>query len=341
MTLSRKPDYSHMRNTFSAEHAQHGTAAHYGAGHFPVVPEAWTIKQVDEHISKNGGDFDEVDYIYVQNSAEKLVGVLSIRDLFRYAPTTPIKSVMKKEIIYVRPDTHRERIAHLALQHNLRAIPIVKQGKLVGVIVTNKILHIINRTLHEHILSFSGVHHAHLDYEDTMHIPIRESIVHRAPWLLIGLVGVIIAAGIMDQFASVLDEHLIVAFFIPAILYMSNALGTQNQTLYIRDISIMGKELKTIPYFVRTLIISIIISLMIAMIVYGIVFLLWKGNGETLVISAAIFATLMISSITSFITAYLFQKTGHDPALGSGPLATIISDVTSIILYFVIVAVLL
>lgn len=341
MTLSRKPDTLEMRSTFSAENTSRGTAAHYGAGHFPVVPDTWTVKQVDEHISNNGGDFDEVEYIYVQNSAEKLVGVISIRDIFRYAPTTPIKSFMHKEIIYVRPDTHRERIAHLALQHNLRAIPIVKQGKLVGVIVTNKILHIINRTLHEHILSFSGVHRAHLDYEDTMNIPIRESIVHRAPWLLIGLVGVIVAAGIMDQFARVLDEHLIVAFFIPAILYMSNALATQNQTLYIRDLSIMGKELKTIPYFVRTLTISLIISLMIASIVYGIIFLLWKGNGETFVISAAIFATLMISSITSFVTAYAFQKTGHDPALGSGPLATIISDVTSIILYFVIVAVLL
>lgn len=323
------------------ERADKELAGHYVSERFPVVPDSWTLRQVDEYISENGGDFDALDYIYAVNTAKKLTGVISIRELFRLSPQTSLKSVMKRDIITISPDTHREKIARLALQHNLRAIPIVKNGKLEGVILTNKILHIINRALREHIISFSGVHRSHLDYEDTMHIPISESILHRAPWLIIGLIGVVVAAGIIDRFEYLLNTHIILAFFIPAILYMSNALGTQNQTLYIRDISLMGRELKTMPYFIRTLAISFVISLIIGGLVYGATTLIWNENTAAYVIALAIFATLMISSITSFATTFVFKKTGHDPAMGSGPLATIISDVTSIVVYFMIVSALL
>jgi magnesium transporter len=165
--------------------------------------------------------------------------------------------------------------------------------------------------------------------------------LHRAPWLIIGLIGVIAAAGIIDRFEYVLNEHLILAFFIPAILYMSNALGTQNQTLYIRDIFLMGKDLQTIPYFVRTLTISFVISVLIGGLVYAATTFIWHENTTAFVIGLAIFATLMISSITSFATTLVFKKMKQDPAMGSGPLATIISDVSSIIVYFIIVSALL
>ncbi len=330
------------RNRPSArERADKDLAAHYVSERFPIVSENWTMGQVDDYISRNGSNFDALDYIYAVNTTKKLMGVISIRDLFRHPPQVALKSVMKRDMITITPDTHREKIARLALQHNLRAIPIVENGKLEGVILTSKILHIINRTLHEHIISFSGVHRSHLDYEDTMHIPVLESILHRAPWLIIGLIGVIFAAGIINQFESVLNEHLILAFFIPAILYMSNALGTQNQTLYIRDIFIMGKDLQTIPYFVRTLTISFLISTLIGGLVYGATSFIWHENTTAFVIALAIFSTLMISSITSFATTLAFKRMKLDPAMGSGPLATIVSDVTSIIVYFAIVSLLL
>lgn len=323
------------------ERADKDLAGHYVSERFPVVSENWSMGQVDEYISRHGSEFDALDYIYAVNTHQKLMGVISIRDLFRHSTQTLLKNVMKRDMITISPDTHREKIARLALLHNLRAIPIVKNGKLEGVILTNKILHIINRTLREHILSFSGVHHAHLDYDDTMQIPILESIIHRIPWLIFGLVGVIIAAGIIDRFESVLDAHLILAFFIPAIVYMSDALGTQNQTLLIRDMAVMGKELKIIPYFLKTTIISTVISSLIGILVYVATTLIWGESTTAFVIALAMFCTLMISSASSVITTVLFKKLGQDPALGSGPFATIISDVTSIIVYFIIVSALL
>lgn len=316
-------------------------AGHFASEQFPVVPDYWTLNDVDEYISQNGSLFDAIDYVYVVNEKNKLVGVISIKDLFRYPLSTSVKKIMKRDIITVSPDAHKEKIARLTLEHNLRAIPIVKNGQLEGVILTHKILHILNQALHEHIISFSGVHRSHLEYENTMRVPLLESILHRAPWLIIGFFGVIVAAGIIDQFEYILDEHIVFAFFIPAILYMSNALGTQNQTLLIRDLALMGKELPIGKYFVKTILISAIVSLIISTLVYGATSIIWNENTAGGVIALAMFITLMISSASSLATTIIFKKMKQDPALGSGPFATIISDVSSILIYFLIVSTLL
>jgi magnesium transporter len=174
-----------------------------------------------------------------------------------------------------------------------------------------------------------------------MHVPLLESILHRAPWLIIGLFGVIVAAGIIDQFEYVLDKHIIFAFFIPAILYMSNALGTQNQTLLIRDFALMGKELNIGKYVLKTMVISAVVSAVISILVYGATSLIWNENTAGGVIALAMFITLIISSAISLTTTIIFKKMKQDPALGSGPFATIISDVSSILIYFLIVSTLL
>jgi len=312
-------------------------AINYITDKIPIVLDSYTISQTYNFINKNIHLFDTIDYIYVVNNKKNLVGVLSIKKLFEYSKRTKIKNIMQKEIISASPDTEKGKVGNLALKHGIKAIPIVEKNKLLGVILTNKILSIINRTLHENILYFAGVHKSHLEYEDTMHVPLPLTLFHRIPWLVIGLLGVLFAAGFISKFEAILDKHLILAFFIPAIVYMSDALGTQHQTLFIRDLAVFGKELKLLPYLLRQILIGFIIGLFIGIIVFLIVSFFWKESYIALIVALAIFITLVISSITSLITTLLFKVFKQDPALGSGPFATIISDVLSIIIYFIIV----
>lgn len=314
-------------------------AAHYMVQNFPRVLDTWNIAEIQLYLRKKS-TFESTNYVYVVDVHEKLVGVISLHKVFAH-PDLPIRRLMKKEIITVSPDTHLERVAKLAVEYNLRAVPVVKRGALLGVIETQKILSILNRALHEHLLTFGGVHKAHLDYDDTMKIPLFTSITHRLPWLLIGLLGVIVAAAIIDQFASVLNRHLILAFFIPGIVYMSSALGTQNQTMLIRDLAVMGKELKIHAYVFRTTVISLSMSIVIGAIVFALTSLVWGETNVAFVIAIAMFVTLMVSSFTSLLTTLLFKHFKQDPALGSGPFATIVSDLSSIIIYFMIVSLLL
>ncbi len=316
-------------------------AAHYVSERFPVVSDTLTVGEAHEYLNTHSSDLDAIDYIYMVNARKKLTGVVSIRSIFTHPSRTPLRNITKKEIITVSPEAHREKVARIALQNNLRAIPIVKNQRLEGVILTHKLLSIINQTLHERLLTISGIHHDHLAYDDTTKIPVLESTLHRIPWLVIGLIGIFIAAGVINQFESVLNEHLIVAFFIPAILYMSNALGSQNQILLIRDLGWMGKDFKTGPYLIKTMSIALVLSAIIGALVYGITALIWGDPTISFVIALAMSATLLVSAASSLLTTLAFRALHQDPATGSGPFATIISDVTSILIYFLIVSVML
>jgi magnesium transporter len=316
-------------------------AAHYVTERFPVVHEQDTVGDVIEYIREHSKEFQVIDYIYVVNETKQLVGTLSIRTLFTHPNKAFVSKVMKREIISVTPETRIDAVARLALQHHLRGIPVLKKKKLEGVILTHEILHIINRSLHEKLLRFSGIHVNHLDYEDWMKVPLWESVVHRVPWLFVGLLGVLLAAGVIDSFQELLRENLILTFFIPAILYMSNALGVQNQTLLIRDLALQGRELNIGKYAGKTLLIGAIISAILGVSVYGIILLAWGEPTYAFVIGLAMGATILISSLTSITITLVFRALKHDPAFGSGPLATILSDVSSILVYFLIVSLLL
>lgn len=282
-----------------------------------------------------------IDYIYVVDRNENLIGVLSFKDLFIHHKKTKIRDFIKRDVVTVSPHTDIERAAKIALTHNVKALPVVERGKLLGVIISEKIHSTVNKALREHILQFAGIHTSHLEYENTLEVPLFKTIYHRVPWLVIGLIGIIITAGVISFFDSILNEYLILAFFIPAIVYMSAALGTQHQTLLIRDLAILGKNLRFGFYFSKQMLVSLIIGIMIGSLVFLIVSLIWKETFIAFIVALSIFIALIITSFTSLVTTMAINRLGMDPALGSGPFATVLSDLTSVIIYFVIATILL
>ena len=283
---------------------------------------------------KRGKKFETIDYVYVLNDKEILVGVISIQELFNRSSNTRVNKIMKRKIVKIDPETDQEKVAHLSLKHGIKAIPVVEKGKLLGVVTAQDILHILNKSLHEDILHFAGIHKSHLNYENTTKVPLFLAVLHRLPWLIVGLVGIMIAAAFIGIFKLTLENYIILAFFIPAIVYMSGALGTQHQTLFVRDLAIMGKELNFVAYFLRQTFIAIILGLLISSLTMLGIFLFWNEFFAGVVITISLFMALMTTNFTSLITTFFLYKLGKDPALGSGPLATVISDMTSIVIYF-------
>lgn len=297
------------------------------------VKEKSTITSIIKKL-KEGKHFEIIDYVYILDDNERLVGVISIRELFTYPSKTRVDKIMKRNLITINPETDQEKVAHIALKHGIKAVPVVEKGKLLGVVTPQKILHILNKSLQEDILHFAGIHRSHLQYENTIKVPLHQAIIHRVPWLIIGLIGIIFAAIFISIFESVLNKHLILAFFIPAIVYMSNALGTQNQTLLVRDLSLLGKELNIGYYFFRQMIISLFLGLIICSLAFLGILFFWKTPFIAFVISISMFVAIIITGLTSLIMTLIINKFGQDPALGSGPFSTIVSDITSIVIYF-------
>ena len=321
------------------EKYKNGAVAYKMTTDIVKVSQDSTMKDVLGILSRDVRKFEMIDYIYVIDSKGKLLGVLSLSEIFKNPGPTRVSKVMTRRVIAVSPAENEERVAHLALKHGIKSIPVVQWGKLLGAVPAESIMHIINRSLQKNILSFAGIHKSHLKFENVMDAPLMTSIKHRIPWLLIGLLGIIVTAAFIDIFEGLLASHLILAFFIPAIVYMSDGLGTQHQTLFIRDLAISKFSMSR--YFWRQTLIALGIGLILSVITYGSVQVFWGESYIGLIISIAMFITLLASSTSSLLTTYLIFRAGGDPALGGGPLATIISDFSSVVIYFLLASVML
>ena len=294
------------------------------------VSEAYNLLRKKSDIS------EIMDYVYVTEKNKELVGVFSIKDIFRYPLNTPVKTFMKTKVITTSARTEIETVAHLALKHGIKALPILEENKIVGVVSSKNILQILNKSLRKDSFHFVGIHKSHLEYENTMQAPVMESVIHRAPWLISGLIGILAIAAFIGIFENTLEENLILAFFIPVIVYICGALCTQIETLLVRDMTVMGKDLKLRKYVLKQGTISVIIALMMSALLFIVISSFWGDRQIASVISLAAFLSLTLTTLTSFFIIFGIKKLGGDPALGGGPFGTVVSDSMAIIVYLLV-----
>ena len=156
---------------------------------------------------------------------------------------------------------------------------------------------------------------------------------HRLPWLLIGLLGAMASAVIIGAFEEQLEKKVLLAFFVPAVVYMADAVGTQTEAVVIRGLSV-GVKLR--PILGRELLTGEMIGLVIGAVFFPFALLVWDDAGTATAVALALVASCSIATILAMALPWMFQRAGSDPAFGSGPLATVVQDLVSIAVYLAI-----
>ncbi len=153
----------------------------------------------------------------------------------------------------------------------------------------------------------------------------------RLPSLMIGLLMGILLSFVTSRFEEVLAKNIHVAFFIPFIVYMADAVGTQTQSIYIRDLK-SGKA-KFKRYLIKEASLGLFIGLVTAVIT-GVITNMWFSNiSLTLAVSISMFLTVLSSPIVALFIVELFSLEHSDPAVGAGPIATVVQDTLSVLIY--------
>jgi len=180
-----------------------------------------------------------LNYIYIIDRERKLAGVLSLKDVFQKSEESKIENLMAKDVIKARPHTDQERVAILALRHNLKSVPVVdKRDIFLGVVPSDVILEILHSENVEDILRFAGISKRGATLNETLQAPVSVLTKIRLPWLIFGLFGGLFAAQIVTFFEGSLRIHFVLAAFIPLIVYMADAVSVQAQTLFIRSLAL-------------------------------------------------------------------------------------------------------
>ncbi len=171
-------------------------------------------------------------------------------------------------------------------------------------------------------------------YADDNYEPIHTLFKLRLPALVIWLILGIGISFVTSRFEAVLEKNVQVAFFLPFIVYIADAIGTQTETIYSRNLK-TGKA-KFGHYLHKETVLGIVFGILFGLISGAIA--LVRLHNELLAISVGIatFSAIAIAPIVALIVTHIFQRLHRDPAASSGPVTTVIQDMTSVIIYGVV-----
>jgi len=167
---------------------------------------------------------------------------------------------------------------------------------------------------------------------------IDHLIEHRIPWLVLGLLGGIISTVIISNYEEILSSDIRIAFFITVIVYLSDAVGSQTESVYVRALA-GGKKIDIKKYLFRESLIGSGLGILSGLAMFVFVLFWMKSLTIATTVGLTMLINLSIAPVLAILIPSLINKEKMDPALGAGPISTIIQDMISILVYFLIASV--
>jgi len=310
----------------------------YVTNDFPKALITEHIADIKTRINSRTNFYDKFEYMYFVNQRNQLAGVIPIIKLLELSDKAVLAEHITtlSEVKYCTVKNTIEEAIHKALHFGFTAMPVVDENKcLLGILSAKTLLRMEAKMLESRGYRYSGFVHKDTLYTLAASGSVYNLVLARVPWLLLGALGGLVAAQYVGFFEATLEQNIILAFFIPTIVYMSDAAGTQTETLFIRTIAISEKT-KLAAYFIRDMLVTTCLGSLVGAFLCGAVYL-WKHDLQiSLIIGLSMCLGITLSSPVAMTIPMLLRKLGKDPAVGSGPLATIIQDVVSLMVYFAV-----
>ena len=306
------------------------TAGGLMALEYVAVREDATVQDAIEKIREMHKEVKNVYYLFVVDSDDKLVGVVSLKDLVVEPPDRKIKEIMNPDVISVRVDTDQEEIYHIVKKYNLVAIPVVdEKGRLVGRITHDDVIDVIERETDEDINLMAGI----INQEIAEDSPLKISKA-RLPWLMGALFGEIVAAFVISRFESSLNRIIALSFFIPVIMAMGGATGNQAATIVVRGLATGDITLLGIGKRVWLEIRASILNGIICGIILGFVVSIWLKDPKLGSIVAFILVVIIFNAgFIGTLLPLVLKRLNIDPALAVGPFIATSNDILGLFIY--------
>jgi magnesium transporter len=263
---------------------------------------------------------------------DRLVGLVAAGRILTADPQARLADLTEPAPITAQASSSLERTAWLAAHRGADVVAVEDEdGRFAGLIPTARFLPLL---VHEHELDLAnlgGFLRNTSVARTASEEPLLRRVLHRSPWLLIGLLGAVAAAQIVSSFESELERTVALAFFLPGIVYMADAVGTQTETLVIRGLSV-GVSIRSI--FRLEAITGAVVGLILSAAIYPFAFLMTGEANLALVVAISLMAASTCATLVAMALPVLMTRYRVDPAFGSGPLATVVQDLLSILVYF-------
>lgn len=306
------------------------TAGGIMALEFVAVKADAAVEDAVQSIREKREKVENLYHLWVVDDFERLVGVISIKDLVLEPPRRLISEIMNPEVISVHVDADQEEVVHLVKKYDLVNVPVVDdQNRLVGRITHDDILDVLEDEVDEDMTLMAGVISQEIAEESTLRISRA-----RLPWLIAGLLGGLLAAVVINQFESSLEKIIALTFFFPVIMAMGGNTGTQAATVVVRglatgDISIMGIGKRLLMELRVAIVNGVICGILLGLIV-GV----WLSDFQLgAIVATALVLIVLNSGVIGSAVPLILKRWNIDPALATGPFVTTTNDILSLLIY--------
>jgi magnesium transporter len=264
---------------------------------------------------------------------DRLVGVVPIERLLAAPAETPLAELLQPATV-VGSDADEEVAAQQLARSTGHSIAVVDdRGRFVGLLPPEHAAGTLERAHEEDLARLGGFLSRASQARTAAEEPVHRRLWHRLPWLALGLTGAMASAGIVAAFEEELSRQVLLAFFVPAVVYMADAVGTQTEALVIRGISV-GVPARNVVS--RELATGVVVGILIGAAFFPFAYLLWEDARVAATVALALLCSTSTATVVAMALPYGLNRLGRDPAFGSGPLATVVQDLLSILIYFAI-----
>ncbi|RYE76746.1 MAG: magnesium transporter, partial [Myxococcales bacterium] len=126
--------------------------------HFVRVRPEMLVDEAIGYIRKQARErMATIYYVYVLDPEQRLLGAVSLRELFTSAASTTVQELMRTDIERLTETTDQEEIARLFARHDLLAMPVVDAaGRMVGIVTVDDVVDVVNEAATEDIQKMGG-----------------------------------------------------------------------------------------------------------------------------------------------------------------------------------------
>src|SRR6266850_2035028 len=286
-------------------------------------------------------DVEMVFYLYVVDSREHLLGVVSLRQLILIDPGTPIRGIMIPNVVSVRTDADQEEVARIVSKYDFLAVPVVDdQNCLVGIITVDDVIDVIRDEATEDFYKLAGT-----SEDERVQRSVLGAAKLRLPWLTVSLVEGILVVSIFATYQKwdVITKVILMVGFLPMLAGMGGNIGTQSATIVVRGLAtgrFALKEIGTVLF--REMRIAGILGIGYGVLLSGASYFLPElPPTAAAVIGASIFLIMILAAAIGSFLPMICARISVDPTIATGPFLTSLMDIVGMVVYFELIRLLM
>jgi magnesium transporter len=287
-------------------------------------------------------------YGYVLDNEQHLLGVISFRELFTAPARTRVAEIMKRQVATIPEQMDQETVSHRFTQSHLVALPVVDaENHMKGIVTVDDVVDVVREEATEDMQKVGGVEALDAPY---LQIEMRRMIRKRVGWLSVLFLGEMLTASAMGFFEKEIARAVVLALFIPLIISSGGNSGSQATTLVIRAMALGEVRLRDwFRVIRREFVAGLGLGLVLAVIGFMRIVtweMLFHTYGPQFLsvattVALSLVGVVLWGTMAGSMLPFILRRLGFDPASASAPFVATLVDVSGLIIYFTVAAVIL